>query len=535
MLLITSAAYIDQEFVSELGVLPPSFLPLGNKRLFEYQIDLARKFNQQVFISVPDTFELSFADWEILNSKGVEVIKVPSELSLGGSIRYCIDKMLINDSEDGAISILHGDTLFECLSQEVDVVSVSTNRGYYSRAVYIGDSARVFETRQACGGDKVASGYFSFSSKKLLAELLIKAKGSFVDAINAYSNELPLSLVELERWYDFGHINAYFLSRAAFTTQRSFNDIEFTSGTVTKTSFQHLKMKGEVNWFRELPPPLKIYTPRLLDYHISNDVSEAPSGYTLEYVYNLPLSDLFVFGRLDKDTWRTIFMSCKSFMDGCKLQPVDGSDRQKIKSVSSRLYYEKTMVRLKAFSESTGFDLWHQQILNGINYPSLAVIAEKTSLLIGEADVNHLGLIHGDFCFSNILYDFRTRRIKVIDPRGVDVHGDVTNYGDRRYDLAKLHHSVIGLYDVIIAGRLSAKHVDGGWMLSDDEDCYHKEVADIYKEVFYSNMPELEKTVHAISIQLFLSMLPLHSDRPDRQASMIANAIRLYANMDAHA
>jgi hypothetical protein len=36
-----------------------------------------------------------------------------------------------------------------------------------------------------------------------------------------------------------------------------------------------------------------------------------------------------------------------------------------------------------------------------------------------------------------------------------------------------------------------------------------------------------EKEILAITIQLFLSMLPLHSDRPERQKAFIANAIRL--------
>jgi hypothetical protein len=35
-----------------------------------------------------------------------------------------------------------------------------------------------------------------------------------------------------------------------------------------------------------------------------------------------------------------------------------------------------------------------------------------------------------------------------------------------------------------------------------------------------------------VTIGLFLSMLPLHADRPDRQAAFIANALRLYAELD---
>lgn len=68
--------------------------------------------------------------------------------------------------------------------------------------------------------------------------------------------------------------------------------------------------------------------------------------------------------------------------------------------------------------------------------------------------------IHGDFCFSNIAYDFKANLPKIFDPRGADFTGFITPFGDARYDYAKLMHSVLGLYDFIIANfaRLNAKN-----------------------------------------------------------------------------
>ena len=43
MILITSGAYIHQDLVSEIGLLPPSFLPLANRRLYEYQLKLLKQ------------------------------------------------------------------------------------------------------------------------------------------------------------------------------------------------------------------------------------------------------------------------------------------------------------------------------------------------------------------------------------------------------------------------------------------------------------------------------------------------------------
>ena len=43
----------------------------------------------------------------------------------------------------------------------------------------------------------------------------------------------------------------------------------------------------------------------------------------------------------------------------------------------------------------------------------------------------------------------------------------------------------------------------------------------------------LSETVRAVTVSLFLSMLPLHADRPDRQQAFIANALRLWLELDA--
>lgn len=40
MLLIMSGSYVQQELGAEFSSIPPSFLPLANKRLFKHQVSL---------------------------------------------------------------------------------------------------------------------------------------------------------------------------------------------------------------------------------------------------------------------------------------------------------------------------------------------------------------------------------------------------------------------------------------------------------------------------------------------------------------
>ncbi|WP_421867957.1 phosphotransferase [Motiliproteus sp.] len=377
----------------------------------------------------------------------------------------------------------------------------------------------------AVDGDIVASGYFSFSSSLKLVRHLTQQRGDFIGAINRYHEQLEISLVQANDWFDFGHLNAYFNSRAAFTTQRSFNALEINRSTARKSSHKVDKMEGEANWFEALPNDIQIYSPKLLSRF--NDGDRA--GYSLEYLYNLPLSDLFVFGHLAKASWRRIFQSCHRFLARCKAYSPESSELHPTDIDS--LYLPKTLDRLEQFAIHSGVDIDKPIHLNGTLYPSPRDIAEQSSERIPAATLQNVAIVHGDFCFSNILYDFRTRRIKVIDPRGIDAQGRPTLYGDSRYDYAKLYHSVHGLYDLIIAGRLKAKQTDSGLELRDYAATYHLGINQAFNEVFFSDQPQLQDCVQAIGVQLFLSMLPLHNDQPERQMTMLANAYRLYAEL----
>ena len=153
-------------------------------------------------------------------------------------------------------------------------------------------------------------------------------------------------------------------------------------------------------------------------------------------------------------------------------------------------------------------------------------MATDTARYISKTQKSDITISHGDFCFSNILYDSRVGCIKCIDPRGMLPNGEMSVYGDKRYDLAKLYHSVIGLYDFIIAGQFtieSSSKID--FPVLDEID---PNLSDYFRASILDKTAYKESEILAITIQLFISMLPLHSDRPERQDAFIANAIRLY-------
>lgn len=137
--------------------------------------------------------------------------------------------------------------------------------------------------------------------------------------------------------------------------------------------------------------------------------------------------------------------------------------------------------------------------------------------------------LHGDLCFSNVLYDSRADNIKIIDPRGINADNELTLLGDQKYDLAKLCHSFIGLYDFIIADNFEiTENEQIGVELSFDCDEQILAMADVFwQREFIPNFDN--RDILPLTVLLFLSMLPLHSDKPLRQKAMLANALRLYS------
>ncbi|NLH80592.1 MAG: hypothetical protein GX458_07090 [Phyllobacteriaceae bacterium] len=197
------------------------------------------------------------------------------------------------------------------------------------------------------------------------------------------------------------------------------------------------------------------------------------------------------------------------------------------------LYREKTLERLERFAATTGTSLDGAWTLNGRLLPSLREIVEVVAAAVPPPAEPDIRVIHGDLCFSNVLYDFRTQQVKLIDPRALNGLGEPTIHGDRRYDLAKLHHSVIGLYDFIIAGRYRLElGPERGITFDVPREPRIREIQEEFLATRFGGLSLCDAASLPISILFFLSMLPLHADEPKRQTAMLANALRLYRELE---
>ncbi|EOB5445732.1 TPA: capsular biosynthesis protein, partial [Yersinia enterocolitica] len=90
MIVILSAQYVEQDLRAEFGEIPPSFLPVGNKRLYTYQIKNIRDTNpeEEIFLTLPKSFNASSWDLRELQENNINIIKVDESFSLGQSIAF---------------------------------------------------------------------------------------------------------------------------------------------------------------------------------------------------------------------------------------------------------------------------------------------------------------------------------------------------------------------------------------------------------------------------------------------------------------
>jgi hypothetical protein len=521
VIIIASGRYIDGEMAAEIGRIPPAFLPVGNRRLYEHQIALLGRFNQKIILTLPSDFEVPEYDRYWLERADIEVIYVDANLTLGESIGKVVSDEM-DESNNFGLGVLFGDTLFSEVSTDDDVYSIGYQEEFYPWGVAIDSKLGVEFTDGVEDIDLsfgVLSGWFKLSNVNVFLAAIIESNESFFQALTLYAKNKKMKAIELNDWLDFGHLHTYFHSKAKRTTERSFNSLRIQNRRVLKKSEAGFKIAAEANWFELLPNQLKLYAPIYLGMQqYGHEVS-----YETEYMYLSTLSELFVHGKLPDKVWLKIFESCRSYLN----EALSFKPTSDIEEGIKFLLVDKNIARVQSIHLGNDIDLNMPVVMNGRKLPS---VIDLTDILISEIKIKseYQGLLHGDFCFSNIMYDFRVGSIKVIDPRGTLDGKSATNYGDLRYDCAKFFHSIVGYYDLIVAERYSISlYGDNkfGFVVHADD----RQVA--IKELFMNS--ELGrfmngKEVFLHMILLFLSMVPLHKENEVRQLALLLNAYRLY-------
>jgi hypothetical protein len=517
----------------ETGVRYPAFIQLGGQPLYVHILKSyeAIKDRAEFFLILPpDAPEVSLTH---LDGYSLTVIRLESSKSIGHTVFHALQII-----KAGVVLIHMADTLIagSPLESGIDRIYVQMRSDLHRWTVLKklddgGVGVLIDRQSDAPATDQlVCVGVFQLADGLLFTQLLknnleqslLGNIDPFFLGLSDYSKCRNMHLEVPNVWHDCGHLENYYLSRLNFHNLRHFNRLTYDSdmGIVTKRSENQEAFRHQVRWYRQVPDELRFFLPRIFE---SSDGVDP--FITMELLSIPTLSDLFISKRLELGAWNNVAKKIKLINEVLNKYIINSSVA---KQISQEIYVAKTKNRLLKFIEQRpeAIDFWVPSDEGKFTIKDVLNSLERYAKNSGLLNIKKLSPIHGDFCFSNIMFDPRSGHIKLIDPRGE--FGIPGIYGDPDYDKAKILHSCEGGYDLIISDHFELSISEDGEIICELGYAeYHHMVKDILQSALFESAAEL-KRCSAIEALLFLSMLPLHNDKPQRQLAMLYNGLNLY-------
>jgi dTDP-glucose pyrophosphorylase len=353
--------------------------------------------------------------------------------------------------------------------------------------------------------------------KKISKNKSTQKKIPISDLLIEYNKSQPISVIKSEYWYDVGHKNDYFASKKKLLQSRFFNFIELdeNNGIVTKKSQNKNKLNSEIDWYSSIPPKIKIKTPKIISY------SKNQSNIVMEHIQLPTLAEVWLYGNANLKYWYNILGELKKIVNEFNKE----THRVK-KQDYHQMYIEKTDKRInELLSKNSKFKKIFNDdkiVINGKIYRNWKNIKEEIFYEINKLfNKSDNCLLHGDLCFSNILYDLSNNQYKLIDPRG---KWGSSIFGDIKYDVAKLRHSIVGGYDSINNELFSVEYKKSKINFQVFKPSNYYKISREF-DTWLSKRWNLTD-IKLIEGLLFISMLPLHQDNFKKQLAFYSIGIQ---------
>lgn len=242
---------------------------------------------------------------------------------------------------------------------------------------------------------------------KPLADIYIDDK-----SLNPYMNDISFFGIESDT-DEFIHNKV---------DNNKFNRIKKYENCIKKTGPYSI-LRGELNYYQNIPSGLSHYFPSLVNFNKNENILEL----TMEYIKGIPLYYLYKNCLLTERNIDGLFVILeKIHSNGTICISNENISNNYFKKLSERFNNDYYFDDSKEMYEKIIMDLSQ-------NY---------------SPDI--VGMIHGDFWFSNILLDYQDN-YRLIDMRG-QLDGVLTMNGDKYYDYGKMYQSILG-YDLVLNGN----------------------------------------------------------------------------------
>lgn len=305
------------------------------------------------------------------------------------------------------------------------------------------------------------------------------------------------------------------MEKKPFNT-RAYNLIESLPFGLVRKSSSADRLCDEVFYYESIPQDALHLFPRKVDYYIS----EGRYNLILEYYPYKNLGEYMISN--DRFDWNAVFSNLKGAIE---LMSRHVKDSERVPEYATAMYINKTHTEynnLKATYHDKELFSSKTLVINGVEYENFEAIWDRVRGIIQSKLLNYTHrMIHGDMCFSNILYHPKVGS-RFIDMRGS--FGERGVYGDTMYDYAKLLHSVEGGYELMINDQFKvSKESEGNYSFCLYENKNKEEAFRAYMDVFSDQDIDLIRLVEGL---IFVGMCARHYDSEERQMIMYLTGIK---------
>lgn len=508
----------------------PALIPINTKPLILYHLEFYRNQNCKIYLVVNQKDTQYIAESVNLEEFDFEIIEAPNTHGVNASLQFALSK--IEDTTQTLVNLVTTIPVLFPGDQTICLESQLSYNNDWSCIKTDGNNLEfLFKSNPAKKLGNAFTGVFSMDTATLRQAVNQVVHRSDLMEIFAYLNQQNPNLAgnltfKKDEWIDAGHDINYYPSKLKLISSRSFNSVTVSElGILKKQSTNHEKLKNEEEFISSLPPRLSILFPRIIN-EFSYDTEKRSGCYSMEFYGYPSIAELQLFWDLKDELWTRIFMD---------IENVFRLFRQHNYSIGKKAYLDfyagKINDRVEEFYSQLGdgckYLVTDDLTINGVACQSFQKIKDRLYARIEQLySEDDFCVVHGDFCFNNLLYDVSHRLIRLIDPRGSFGNKYKGLYGDLKYDLAKLLHSAVGGYDYLV-NNLYQLEFNGGHInyqiLKKDSNTI---IADKAMQVV-TNLGYSVKDIMLIVGTLFLTMPPLHSDSASRQKAMYIHGIKL--------
>jgi len=536
--LILSGGEIPKEMQKFFGKISSGLIPINGKPVIFSTIDnlISHGYNKiAITVGYNKNNLMKILNYRYNDELKIDFVEIDWKKSPGNSIV----KALKNIKEEKLLVVL-GDTVinndyFKFIDKQKDFVisskKISDNSKWCIVETKNGKIKSIYDKKKKMNvgiNFSALIGVYYFSSVKILKNISKKYqhyKKMEISSLLEEYKKINKIIVKIEpNWHDVGHKNNYFSSKKELLQSRFFNYLELDekNGIVTKKSQNIEKLKNEINWYKLIPNQIKIITPRI----ISSRINKNPN-LVMEHIDFSTLTEIWLYGNISYKNWQSILDDLKNIINIFQI-----NKKVVPKMDYEQIYITKTLDRIQELISSNPIfkKLFNYEYvkINGKVYDNWNKLSEKIFLKINKLfckDDNCL--IHGDLCFSNILYDIPNNQYRIIDPRG---KWGNSVFGDIKYDLAKLRHSIVGGYDSINNGLFSIDQKDNSLKINILKPTQYEKISNDF-DLWISKSWNLEQ-IKMIEGLLFISMIPLHNEDIKKQLAFYAVGVQRLNEID---